>query len=135
MAPQVQPNAWERGDGVSLVRRQSDLDGMYRAYDWDMSGSATELPVTEARHRFSDVVNAAAFRGEVTYVTRRGRRLAAVVPIEAAREYENTHRIGQGSGRAFLDFLDKHRADPEWSQDLAELRGLLVDQEFSWDDD
>ena len=111
------------------------MDGMYKAYDEAMSGSATELPVTEARHRFSDVVNAAAFRGEITYVTRRGQRLAAVVPIEAAREYENTHRIGRGSGRAFLAFLDKHAADPDWSQDLAELRGLLTDQESPWDDD
>jgi len=99
-----------------------------------MGESATELPVTEARHRFSDVVNAAAFRNEITYVTRRGRRLAAVVPIEAAQDYENTHRIGRGSGRSVLAFLEKHEADTEWSRDLAELRELLTDQGQSWDD-
>jgi prevent-host-death family protein len=45
-----------------------------------MSEPAAELPITEARDQFADVVNRAAYAGAVTYVTRRGRRLAAIVP-------------------------------------------------------
>jgi prevent-host-death family protein len=51
------------------------------------------MPISEARDQFAEVVNRAAYGGEVTYVTRRGRRLAAVVPAtrlvaEAARARE-----------------------------------------------
>jgi antitoxin Phd len=52
-----------------------------------------EMPISNARDQFAEVVNRAAYGGEVTYVTRRGRRLAAVVPAtrlvaEAARARE-----------------------------------------------
>ncbi|MDX6682224.1 MAG: hypothetical protein QOG94_2263, partial [Solirubrobacteraceae bacterium] len=35
-----------------------------------MSADPTELSVSQARNRFSDAVNRAAFGGEITYVTR-----------------------------------------------------------------
>lgn len=47
-----------------------------------------ELPVTDARDRLADVVNEAAYAGRVTYLTRRGRRVAAIVPVEAAEAAE-----------------------------------------------
>jgi len=49
-----------------------------------------ELSVSEARNRFSDAVNRAAFGGEITYVTRgRGhQRAAAIVPAELVERYE-----------------------------------------------
>jgi len=40
------------------------------------------LPATEARARFSEVVNRAAFPSERVVLTRRGKRFAAVVPME-----------------------------------------------------
>jgi prevent-host-death family protein len=43
---------------------------------------ALTLPATEARSRFSEVVNRAAFASERVVLTRRGKRFAAVVPIE-----------------------------------------------------
>jgi prevent-host-death family protein len=43
---------------------------------------AWTLPATEARSRFSEVVNRAAFASERVVLTRRGKRFAAVVPIE-----------------------------------------------------
>jgi PHD/YefM family antitoxin component YafN of YafNO toxin-antitoxin module len=49
-----------------------------------------ELSVSQARDRFSDAVNRAAFGGEITYVTR-GRnqqRAAAIVPAELVERYE-----------------------------------------------
>lgn len=55
-----------------------------------MSTDATELSVSQARDKFSDAVNRAAFGGEVTYITR-GRaqqRAAAIVPAELVERYE-----------------------------------------------
>lgn len=64
-----------------------------------MSTEATELSVSQARDRFSDLVNRAAFGGEITYVTRgRGRqRAAAVVPAELVERYEAM--VDQEDGR------------------------------------
>jgi prevent-host-death family protein len=48
----------------------------------------TELPVTEAREHLADVVNQVAYSGEGAYLTRRGRRLAAIVPVEVLEAIE-----------------------------------------------
>jgi len=61
-------------------------------YVWAMSENARELSITDARDRLADVVNEAAYAGQVTFLTRRGRRLAAVVPaevVEAAERWED----------------------------------------------
>ncbi len=42
----------------------------------------TELSVAEAREQFSEAINRAAYGKERIVVTRRGKRLAAIVPIE-----------------------------------------------------
>ncbi len=49
-----------------------------------------ELSVSEARDKFSEAVNRAAFGGEITYITRgRGhQRAAAIVPAEFVERYE-----------------------------------------------
>lgn len=55
-----------------------------------MSAEDVHLSVSQARDHFSDAVNRAAFRGEVTFVTR-GRsqqRAAAIVPAELVERYE-----------------------------------------------
>ncbi|MFG1798601.1 type II toxin-antitoxin system prevent-host-death family antitoxin [Micromonospora carbonacea] len=53
-----------------------------------MSGSAAELPISEARENLADVVSRAHYAGRITYVTRRGQRLAAIVPVELAEAIE-----------------------------------------------
>lgn len=62
----------------------------YLAYADGMRGDTVELSVSQARDRFSDAVNRAAFGGEITYVTRgRGQeRAAAIVPAELVERYE-----------------------------------------------
>lgn len=42
----------------------------------------TELSVAEAREQFSEAINRAAYGKERIVVTRRGKPLAAIVPIE-----------------------------------------------------
>lgn len=51
---------------------------MCNLYNIDMS----EMALTEARRHLADVVNRAAYSGEGIYLTRNGRRLAAIVPVE-----------------------------------------------------
>lgn len=53
-----------------------------------MSEKPRDLPITDARDRLADVVNEAAYTGQVTYLTRRGRRLAAIVSVQAAEAAE-----------------------------------------------
>lgn len=47
-----------------------------------------ELSVRELRAKLGDVLMSAAARGTITYVTHRGRRYAAVVPLEVAEAAE-----------------------------------------------
>jgi len=57
---------------------------------WFMTAEPAEWTVSEARDRFSDAVNRAAFGGEITYITRgRGhQRAAAIVPADLVARYE-----------------------------------------------
>lgn len=47
------------------------------------------MSVAEARSRFAGVLNEAAVRGRITYITNRGRRYAAVVPVQVAETAEH----------------------------------------------
>lgn len=49
---------------------------------------AVEMSVAEARAKFADVLNDAAVRGTITYVTNRGRRVAAIVSVPVAEAVE-----------------------------------------------
>jgi len=46
-----------------------------------------ELPASEARSRISELLDAVA-DGEFIYLTRRGRRVAALMPADIAENYE-----------------------------------------------
>jgi antitoxin (DNA-binding transcriptional repressor) of toxin-antitoxin stability system len=65
----------------------------------------TELSVSQARDRFSDAVNRAAFGGEITFVTRgRGhQRAAAIVPAALVERYEEL--IDREDGRVGAERL------------------------------
>lgn len=47
-----------------------------------------ELPVSQARDQLPELLNQAAYSGRITYVTRRGQRIGAIVPLEVAEAAE-----------------------------------------------
>ena len=51
-----------------------------------MKGAPVEMSVRELRADLADVINAAATRDQVTFVTSRGRRVAGVVSVAAAEQ-------------------------------------------------
>lgn len=53
-----------------------------------MSTAPEEMPATEARNAFSEVIGRAHHAGTTTYITSHGRRVAAIVPVEAAEALE-----------------------------------------------
>lgn len=50
--------------------------------------TAQEMSTREVRASLADVINDAAVRGQITYITSRGRRIAAVVPVAIAEAAE-----------------------------------------------
>jgi prevent-host-death family protein len=50
--------------------------------------SSAEVGIRELRATLSEVVNETAVRGRITYVTSRGRRVAAIVPVPDAEAIE-----------------------------------------------
>jgi prevent-host-death family protein len=72
----------------------------------------TRLNVSKAREEFPDVVNRAAYGKERTIVSRRGKDLAAVIPIEDLRllerlAREEMDRIDLADARAALKEADE----------------------------
>lgn len=60
----------------------------------------SEMSVSEARRHLSDLVNRAAYAGETVYLTRRGRRVAAVVPAEMLEAIEAEDAADVAAARA-----------------------------------
>ena len=56
-----------------------------------MHENHADVSVADARRAFADILNAASARGRITYITSRGRRVAAVVPLRIAEEAEREH--------------------------------------------
>lgn len=70
---------------------------------------AIELPdepgIREAKAHFSDYVNRVIYRGDVVWVTKNKRRVAALIPADIAEWFEANHaavleqiRLHQGDG-------------------------------------
>jgi prevent-host-death family protein len=55
-----------------------------------MTDGPVEMNTRDVRAKIADVVNAAAVYGQTTYITHRGRRVAAVVPVPVAEAAERT---------------------------------------------
>jgi prevent-host-death family protein len=99
-----------------------------------------ELSVSVARERFADIVNNAAYRDEITYVTRHGKRVAAVTPIsvlEGGIGHDDIPR--RGTGAALLDLIRRHTAaygigDSSWAEEHEEARRAEITQESVWDE-
>jgi antitoxin (DNA-binding transcriptional repressor) of toxin-antitoxin stability system len=54
-----------------------------------------EVGLREARDGLADLVSQAAVRGVTTYLTNRGRRVAAIVPVPVAEAAEQADQEGQ----------------------------------------
>ena len=83
----------------------------------------SERRISEARESFSSTVNRVAFGGERVVLTRHGKRVAAVVPIEdlellealedAMDVEEARRRLADGTEAAWVGWSDlKHRLEP-----------------------
>lgn len=66
--------AWEAQSSVRNALT-NDMDDSYNS-------SMSERRISEARESFSTTINRVAFGGERVVLTRHGRRVAAVVPVE-----------------------------------------------------
>jgi prevent-host-death family protein len=53
-----------------------------------MTIAPEDLPAAEARRGFARLVGQAEYAGVTTYITNHGRRVAAIVPVEAAELLE-----------------------------------------------
>jgi prevent-host-death family protein len=70
---------------------------------------AEEMSVRDLRAKLADVLNDAAVRGKITYVTSRGRRVAAVVPLPVAERADVAGRGRQPKGGHDGDSPDTSR--------------------------
>jgi len=54
-----------------------------------MENNTNEMKLADVRIRLADVVHAATVRGQITYLTNRGRRVAAIVPLAIAEQHDD----------------------------------------------
>jgi prevent-host-death family protein len=79
------------------------------------------ISIIEARKRFDDVVNRAAYGKERVLLTRRGRPLAAVVPVEDVKVLQAIEdRLDLDPARASLAEAQQEGTVP-WEQIKADL--------------
>lgn len=92
---------------------------MYAPYIWDMT-----LTTTGARAAFSEILNRAAFGKERVVLTRRGRSLVAVVPVEDLELLEAIEdRLDLDEARAAVAASRRGRQKPrDWAKVKAGLR-------------
>lgn len=96
-----------------------------------MIESTTEYPVSAAREHFADLVNAAAYRDEATYVTRHGKRIAVIVPVGEYEEMRERLQVPKrGTGAALKAMMAKHLeqfgpGDDSRAGDLEEASPIL----------
>jgi len=87
----------------------------HNLYEWYTA--MTRLSVSKAREEFPEVVNRAAYGKERTIVSRRGKDLAAVIPIEDLRllerlAQEEIDRIDVEDARAALKEAEEKGTSP-----------------------
>ena len=81
-----------------------------------------KVSTVQARDEFSEVINRAAYGKERVVLTRRGKDLAAVVPMEDVRLLEALEdRLDVAAVREALTDYDAH-GGTSWEQVKAEMR-------------
>lgn len=61
------------------------------------ANTSPEIGIRELRTTLSDVLNETVVRGQITYVTSRGRRIAAIVPVPDAEALEASKSAGDNT--------------------------------------
>ena len=80
-----------------------------------------DVTTAEARKNLADLINRVAYRNERVTVTRRGKSVAAIVPVEEAGLAERLRQfLARRDVAAALDQLDKDEAS-DWADLKAEL--------------
>lgn len=70
----------------------------YRRYHVCMpANTSAEIGIRELRASLSEVLNQAAVRGQITYVTSHGRRVAAIVSVPDAEALEARRSPGESA--------------------------------------
>ncbi|MFE0206959.1 type II toxin-antitoxin system prevent-host-death family antitoxin [Streptomyces sp. NPDC058985] len=64
-----------------------------------MNEESIEMSAADTRRHLAEVLNAASARGRITYITSRGRRVAAVVPLAVAEAAEVAGKDGKDAPR------------------------------------
>lgn len=75
-----------------------------------MDVSENEIGLREGRAKFGDLVNRAEYAGHITYITRHGRQVAAIVPINRIAKEPTVRTV-----HSTVD-----RVDPTVTSDIAE---------------
>jgi prevent-host-death family protein len=81
-----------------------------------------QLSATDAARRFSEVLDRVEQRGESVVIVRHGRAVATIGPA------------GAGTGKALKAALRAHRPDPEWADEVRELRETVGPAQDRWRD-
>jgi prevent-host-death family protein len=81
-----------------------------------------QLSATDAGRRFSEVLDRIEQRGESVTIVRHGRAVATIGPA------------GAGTGKALKEALRAHPADPDWADELRELREFIGPVQDRWPD-
>jgi prevent-host-death family protein len=64
------------------------------------ANTSAEIGIRELRTKLSDVLNDVSVRGQITYVTNHGRRVAAIVPVLDAEALEAKQQPAEGDSPA-----------------------------------
>jgi prevent-host-death family protein len=84
--------------------------------------SLKQLSATDAARRFSEVLDRVEQTGESVTIVRHGRAVATIGPA------------GAGTGKALKEALRAHPPDPDWADEVRELREFIGPAQDRWRD-
>lgn len=92
------------------------------------ANTSAGIGIRELRAGLSDVVNETAVRGRITYITSRGRRVAAIVPVPDAEFVEKAakDRHALESLAAAIDGLPQAEKNPFLVRWYEEMTGSKI---------
>lgn len=82
--------------------------------------SLKQLSATDAARRFSEILDRVEQRGESVVIVRRGRPVATIGPA------------GAGTGKALKEVLRANPPDPDWADEVRELRAMVGPAPDPW---
>lgn len=79
------------------------------------------IPFSEARTHLTDIVNGVAYRGERIILTRKGKQLVAIIPLEDLRALEALeNKLDLEDAKKVLRDIEKH-GTVSWEDTKREL--------------